>query len=144
MWIFTKCGFFSAVRHNSDKTLMHVRARFKGDLERLMKFAYSHKDLKPIISPTRPRISATPNADYAYRMDLPVEDFAAILAAVAIDVNYTNFKSAVHDGTERDATYMRVWSTMRCAQTRRGGVPPFANRQPRPPRITVSGKGGGK
>ena len=122
MWIFTKCGFFSAVRHNTDKTLIHVRARFKGDLERLVKFAYGHKELKTFLSPTRPRIVASPNADYAFRTDFPADDWGAILAALAVDIDYTNFKNAVHDGTERDSAYMRVWSDMRFAQSRRRSV----------------------
>ena len=38
MWVFTKTGFFSAVQNNQDSSLIHVRARFKGDLEKLCKF----------------------------------------------------------------------------------------------------------
>ena len=35
MWLFTKHGFFSAVQNWDDANLIHVRARFQGDLEKL-------------------------------------------------------------------------------------------------------------
>jgi hypothetical protein len=105
MWIFLKSGFFSAVRHFEDNDVIHVRARFAGDLERLCE---KHDVLPDVVS--------TPGADYLYRMDFTRADWEKILRNEAKDIDYCNFKNEVHDHTSRDAAYMRCWSALRCAQ----------------------------
>ena len=115
MWLFTKCGFFSAVQNSKDPSLIHVRARFKGDLESLLK---THRKL---VGRPAPKAMFTLSCDYRYRTDLPRETFAAIVAAEAAAINYTNFKNRVHDGTVRDRAYMDVWCAMRRAQTAQHG-----------------------
>lgn len=114
MWLFTKSGFFSAVQNDKDPSLIHVRARFKGDLERLLK---THKG---IVGKPAPKILHTSFGDYAYRTDIPRDKFAQIVAAEASGIDYTNFKNRVHDGTSRDGAYMNVWCVMRGAQSRQG------------------------
>lgn len=110
MWMFCKSGFFSAVQHNANPGLIHLRARLKGDLERLFeKHGYVVE------------ITHTPNNDYAWRADVTKEAWAAICKAEAEDVDYTNFKNRVHDGTARDAAYMNVWADMAEAQDRQTG-----------------------
>ena len=116
MWLFTKYGFFSAVRNMDNPGLTHVRARFKGDLSRLIAYAYGHRELKGVLSPKRPVVRYTPRNDYAWRADFPKADFAAIVAATALEIDYTNFKNAAHCGTLRDNAYMRVWGVMSSAQ----------------------------
>ena len=102
MWLFTKHGFFSAVQNWNDPNLIHVRARFHGDLERLCKKHGVPADVKSL-----------PNTDYPYRMDFERERWSEIVKREALEIDYANFKNAVHDGTERDSAYMGVWSTMR-------------------------------
>lgn len=105
MWLFCKHGFFSAVRHVDKPDTIHLRARFRGDLERL--FA-AHGVAAPV--------SETPANDYRFRADLPKADWSRIVAAEADAIDYANFKNAVHDGTIRDRAYMNVWCDMRDGQ----------------------------
>ncbi len=105
MWLFCKSGFFSAVQHAQNPGVIHLRARFKGDLERL--FAEHGVNAQ---------ITETPLRDYRFRADLKKADWTRIVAAEADAIDYTNFKNAVHDGTERDWAYMDVWTAMRGAQ----------------------------
>ena len=109
MWIFCKHGYFSAVAHNAKPDTILLRARFKGDLERL-------RDRFPDFVGSETAVKATPDADYAYRMELPKSAWAEIVAAVANDIDYPNFKSRVHDGTVRDDAYMGCWAALRRAQ----------------------------
>ena len=108
MWLYCKSGFFSGVLHNEKKNTIHVRARFEGDLERLCE---KHG--------VKPEIQVTPENDYRWRMDFPKATWARIVKEEAEDIDYGNFKNAVHDGTERDRAYMDTWSAMVDAQERR-------------------------
>lgn len=105
MWLFCKQGFFSAVQHKDDEGLIHVRARFSGDLERLCR-TYRVKT----------RIEYTPDGDYCYRADFSRAAWRRIVAAEAGGIGYTNFKNEVHDGTARDDAYFEVWNVLREAQ----------------------------
>lgn len=105
MWLFTKKGFFSAVQHKDDATRILIRARFKGDLERLFK-----------ANGVLAKVSFDSHADYAYRAVITRETFVYIAKREAESIDYTNFKSAAHDGTRRDAAYMDVWGVMFRAQ----------------------------
>ena len=106
MWLFCKSGFFSGVRHESKPDTIHVRARFEGDLERLCK-VHGLKEVE---------VLHTPSNDYAWRADFPIEVWSDIVRKEAESIDYTNFKNAVHDGTERDRAYMDVWAAMRHSQ----------------------------
>ena len=101
MWIFTKHGFFSAVQNKFDANLIHVRARYEGDLERLCK-TYG----------VEPKVVRTPEGDYPLRMDFDRQKWGEILKGEGEAVDYTKFKPAVHDGTIRDRAYMSVFNTM--------------------------------
>ena len=105
MWLFCKSGFFSAVQHFEKPETIHVRARFPGDLERLCQ-----------VHGIEPEITETPMNDYRFRMDFPRETWSKIVAKEAEEIDYSNFKNAVHDGTSRDFAYMKCWSAMRSAQ----------------------------
>ena len=102
MWLFTKHGFFSAVQNHNDANLIHVRARFKGDLEKLCK-TYG----------VTPRVVNTPHSDYPYRMDFNRISWMEIVKCEAVTIDYTDFENAVHDGTKRDAAYKDVWATLK-------------------------------
>ena len=105
MWLFCKSGFFSAVRHLEKPETVHVRARFKGDLERLC--------AKHGIAPA---VEVTPTGDYRFRMDFALVDWARIASEEAMDIDYTNFMAAVHDGTGRDGAYLGAWAALRRGQ----------------------------
>jgi hypothetical protein len=116
MWLFTKTGYFSVVQDWGDRDTLHIRARFREDLERLK------KGYAPGLA-----IHHTPRADYAYRGTLTRKQFVVVVAALAANVDYPNFKDKVTEeqGRERHNLYMDVWTTMsnaqRAAESRRQG-----------------------
>ena len=110
MWLFCKSGFFSAVEHEDDASVIHVRARFKGDLERLCK---AHN--------VAPKVMVTVSNDYRYRMNFIRTDWERIVSEEARAIDYTNFKNAVHDGTARDEAYLGAWVAMREGQEESSG-----------------------
>lgn len=101
MWLFCKSGFFSAVADRDDPSRILVRSRFKGDIDRLFPKA---------------KVAHTPEADYPFRTFVQREEWEQAVLAESRVIDYTNFKNAVHDGTNRDTAYMSVWGTMRRAQ----------------------------
>ncbi len=113
MWIFTTKGFYSAVQHSGNPGWIHLRSRFKGDLERLLQ---AHKDI--IGEGDVGEIRQTPGADYGFRVDVRRELFARIVSEECLGIDYPNFKSACSsngfDG--RHGAYLQVWSVMRRAQ----------------------------
>ena len=114
MWIFCKLGFFSAVQHREKHDVLLVRARIKGDLERLL------KEIKDNGLGGQDgcfgKIQETPNADYRFRVEIRKQAFAEFLFVAAKEIDYDNFKNAAHDGTVRDEAYMDVWRAMWSAQ----------------------------
>jgi hypothetical protein len=116
VWLFTKTGYFSVVQDRDDASVLHIRARFREDLERLK------KDYAPGLA-----IHHTPRADYAYRGTLTRQQYVMVVAALAANVDYPNFKDKVTEeqGRERHNLYMDVWTTMsnaqRAAESRHGG-----------------------
>ncbi len=101
MWLFSKSGFFSAVQNMNDSNLIHVRANFKGDLERLCE-TYG----------IEPNVKRIPGSDYTYRMDFTRDQWDKILVGESRKIDYVKFKPAVHDGTKRDQAYLDVFFTM--------------------------------
>lgn len=106
MWLFTKCGFYSAVQDGSDPQRVQVRARVRDDLSRLAAFAQTS------LGADAPEIISTPYADYAYRLVLDPPLWERLAAALTADIDYTNFKAAVHGEADRDNAYLDVWSAM--------------------------------
>lgn len=108
MWIFTDIGFFSVVRHWKNQDRMVVRARCKDDLNNLID---RHG---PDLDRSRRHILITPDDDYCCRLIVDAGKWSAVLSKIACNVDYTNFKDAVHRrmGHERADVYMGVWHTM--------------------------------
>lgn len=122
MWLFTKHGFFSAVcarqgsgKHgqpvNPDRIM--VRARVREHLEALQaRFA-------DLLGQAEIRESA--GTDYAFRLFVGKSAWAKVVAGLAEETDYDNFKSEVarHRG-EAGETYERslhkVWDIMRRLQ----------------------------
>lgn len=98
MWVFTTSGFVSAVYKDG---AIQVRAR-------------DHKSLEPLAKQTGAAITATPLADYPYRIAITNEQFAAWVSQQALSVAYKNFKSEIADtrGYGFAKRLNQVWSVM--------------------------------
>ena len=101
MWVFTTAGFVSAVAHRDEPNTLMVRARARYALDELAQHSGAE-------------VVATPTGDYPFRITVSRELFSKWVAAVARDIDYTNFKDAAHDlGDSRyDRALMQVWSAM--------------------------------
>jgi hypothetical protein len=118
MWIFTKHGFFSAVcarqgsgKHGQpvDTDRIMVRARIRGHLEALK------KRFPDLLGECEIQESAV--TDYAYRLFVQKSAWTQILAGLAEETDYDNFKSEVarHQGRAGAAyehSLHEVWSVM--------------------------------
>lgn len=121
MWIFTRYGFFSAVSARQgdgshgqpvDPDRIMIRARRREHLESLLqRFASA--------TTARPEIHETKSTDYRYRIFMPKAQWAALLAELASDIDYDNFKNAAHehlDATPAGRAYTHalsdVWEVM--------------------------------
>ena len=103
IWIYTTQGFISCVTHNRLAGSVLVRAR-------------SHDHLTAILSrhlgDDAPTAVRTPRADYIARAVLTREEFGRLLAGLAGDVTYPNFKNAAHGrgGPGYDTHLLNTWS----------------------------------
>jgi hypothetical protein len=118
MWIFTKHGYFSAVcarqgdgRHGRpiDPDRIMVRARVRSHLEALK------KRFPDLIGECRIQDSA--GTDYAFRLFAPKPAWTRVVAALAEETDYDNFKSEVarhqgRAGTAYERSLHEVWSVM--------------------------------
>jgi hypothetical protein len=122
MWLFTKIGFFSAVcarqgdgKHGQpvDIDRIMVRARIRGHLEALKK---CFPDLL-----NESEIKESAGTDYAFRLFLQKSAWTQVVAGLAEETDYDNFKSDVarHQG-KAGAAYERslhdVWAVMQRLQ----------------------------
>ena len=62
----------------------------------------------------------TPNADYHYRLVCHREIFLPLMLSMVKDIDYPNFKNAVHGNPIRDHAYMDCWAAMHAAQSKMG------------------------
>jgi hypothetical protein len=108
VWIASTTGFLSAVLANDSTTDLYVRARVKGDLDALIKYAEDATTL-------RPEIVTYEASDYPWRVRVDRYTFGAFLAEQAIEgITYGNFKNAVAEvqGKPRANVYSGVWSAL--------------------------------
>jgi hypothetical protein len=82
-------------------------------------------DLDNLRSKYLPNLGETislPNRDYPYRAYATKGDVAVAVAAIALDIDYNNFKSeVVHtQGLPREQLYAQVWSVMYNAEGKLG------------------------
>ena len=98
------------MQHRDKPDTILLRARFDNDLEHLLE----HCGLEQY----KADIRQTPNADYAYRVELPRDVWGDIVKQVAGEIDYDNFKNSVHEGhgSARDAAYMGCWWELRKGQ----------------------------
>lgn len=132
MWCFTTIGFHSAVLDNQKKGHMLVRFRDPAHARAFVAAAYPK-------AADRPEIRVTPPpADYRWKVSLPHADYAATVARLAADVDYTNFKGAchrIHPDPYKGSDLSRVWGVMherQCTITRGAArpVPAWEDREP--------------
>jgi hypothetical protein len=118
MWIFTKYGFFSAVcarqgdgKHGQpvDSDRIMVRGRIRSHLDALKK---RFPDLLD-----QSEIREFAGTDYGYRLFVEKQVWSQVLAGLAEETDYDNFKSEVvrHQGSAGAAyehSLHEVWSVM--------------------------------
>ena len=118
MWIFTRHGFFSAVcarqgdgKHAQpvDPDRIMVRARVEGQLDALKK---RFPDLLDECE-----IQASAGTDYAYRLFVPKSVWVQVVAGLADETDYDNFKTEVarhqgRSGRDYEHALHDVWTVM--------------------------------
>lgn len=104
MWIFLNNAFLSIVDTDSKGTTLLVRARRRGDIERIFPAA---------------TVKETPGRDYRYRAQIGREQVAETMAEAARGVRYPNFKNSVAEHLRHEA-YAQVWSVMHRYQQENG------------------------
>jgi len=101
MWVFTRYGFYSAIKKQGQ---VHVRARLASHLEALKRrFAVKAK------------IHKSTDADYKFRMLVEPAEWARLAEALADELDYSNFKSEVlrnQGHTPYEEALHKVWATM--------------------------------
>ena len=107
MWLFTNRGFYSVVADTENPDMLLVRARLRGDLERL-----------GTLLPERPVVTESRDRDYRWRMRVPFALWPAVMGQLAAEITYPNFKSEVkkRQGRGRADLYGAVWGEMFTAQ----------------------------
>lgn len=105
MWVFFNDAFLSIVDNDADPECLLVRARVKGDIERVFLSAEVH---------------VTPVADYRFRASVERSMVAEALAARVRELDYPNFKDSVREDWRHHA-YARVWGIMFDLQQQRIG-----------------------
>jgi hypothetical protein len=113
MWVFTNKGFVSIVEDRNDSTKLLVRARMKGDLERLF------HALLPWL-----KVEETPDADYRFRVSLHKPVVTNAIGVAVDEIDYDNFKNSYRDNEEIPQTIRslmhyhmhEVWEAMWKAQ----------------------------
>ena len=100
MWIQFNNAFLSVVENRDNKLELLVRARIKGDIEKIFPEADVFED---------------DNADYKYRAFISKAKVAARMMLKMTEINYDNFKNSVNE-TDRKKTYSNIWLELRKLQ----------------------------
>ena len=118
MWIVLNHAFLSVVASDKEADKLAVRARAKGDIERVFPGA---------------KVFAWRGRDYAYRAFISRERVAMAIAQNIAAIRYTNFKSSVAERDRADA-YHDLWDVMADFQADRGHGAPYRTHMdpPRP------------
>ena len=98
MWVVLNNAFFSIVQNENNEEELLVRARVKGDIEKIFPKANVFEDNY---------------ADYKYRSFMNRENVASTIKEKVLNINYGNFKSSVSKSDyERSSAYAGVWSAL--------------------------------
>lgn len=102
MWFCFNDSFLSIVQKGGAPGQLCVRARMKGDIERVFPDA---------------QVSESTNTDYRFRAFIDRERVIKVVAQRIQELDYPNFKSSVKDSERHDA-YLDIWSVMFSMQHR--------------------------
>ena len=112
MWVATKIGFYSIVlrpeKEGAKNNVYHMRARTGSDIDAVISL------LEPVLKRAL-RLFETPDVDYHWRIILKPEELAPALAALAVTVDYPNFKDEIHASETQSAkldAYSSLWSAL--------------------------------
>jgi len=106
MWVFTKIGFFSAVKDFQNPNMLAIRARVKKDLENLQALGRER-------GVELGRIRVTPSKDYRFRIFMRRKTWGWFMSILSRQIDYPNFKDTVpKEEIERSMAYHRVWAAM--------------------------------
>ena len=111
MWLMLKNSFVSVVQHREQPDCVLVRARRKGDLEKLF--------------PARcADVFQDQHADYRYRLIAPKQELVEAVAGYIFDsLDYDNFKAAqAGDSLDWHRFLHRVWSAGHALQNEDGST----------------------
>ena len=102
MWIALNNSFLSIVENRNNSSELLVRARVKGDIERIFPETETFEDL---------------SADYRYRALIKRDLVAKALASQVSEINYDNFKNSISkDEYQRHDDDLKVWGYLRTLQ----------------------------
>lgn len=96
MWICFNDAFLSIVAKDCPPDHLLVRARRKGDIERVFPGA---------------KVKESGATDYRYRAVVPRAAVAKVAAERIMSIDYGNFKNSVEDD-DLHAAYSRIWGVM--------------------------------
>jgi hypothetical protein len=105
MWICLNNAFLSIVTCPDKPRSLLVRARFKGDLERVFPAA---------------EVTETRDRDYRYRAVIGRMKVAAVIGASIASIDYGNFKDSVEEDW-RHSLYLDLW--LRCVAVQEARTP---------------------
>ena len=98
MWVLLNNAFFSIVKNRNKKNELLVRARIKGDIEKVFPKANAFEDK---------------NADYRYRAFIEKSIVADKISNEIFKINYDNFKNSISkDDLNRTIAYGNVWKEL--------------------------------
>ena len=102
MWVAFNNAFLSIVQNRNNSSELLVRARVKGDIERVFPEAGTFEDL---------------TADYKYRALITRDEVAKAMASQVSEINYDNFKNSISKNEyQRHDAYLKVWGNLRTLQ----------------------------
>ena len=91
---------------------MLIRARCEKDTKNLY-------DRYRKVCPSMRKPTSDDTRDYRWRLSISKRDWVKLAAELASEVDYPNFKSAVHDRPDQDnkgRPYLEIWSIMHALQ----------------------------
>jgi hypothetical protein len=110
MWLATQHGFYSIVQKAPQE--YHIRARFRNDLQNILQ-----------LSGLRLEIHQWDKADYRFRIIADRKEFLAVMASLAIFLDYPNFKSRIAelpDQHEKLSAFHEIWEILAQLQRDQG------------------------
>src|SRR5215208_4234346 len=95
MWVFTRSSFLSLISDPQNAAMLTVRARIRGDIQRLFPEA---------------TVTETPLRDYRYRATIDREIVAEALGDEICKLTYQNFKQAAGETDRRRPPFLAwIW-----------------------------------